>query len=200
MIALIIQRDFSLDKNSDKSLFDKNSQICFRNRSINSPSVLAQVNGDEIGLAVSFLADLTSQEEIDKRVSKGEAGPDLNSAIRYYQENDTIFAQEYYFVLDRSGSMNGKPITVAKEATKLFIRSLPPGSKFNIISFGGKFVPTFPSTIEYTQDSLDIAINAINTFGANLGGTDIYNPLKSIFDDLSTDQDMRKHIYLITDG
>ena len=187
-------------KDSDKSLFDKNFQLLFRNDKVNSPSVLAQVKGDEIGLAVSFLADLTPQEEIEKRKALNQDGPDLDSAIRYYQENETMFAQEYYFVLDRSGSMWGKPIAVAKEAMKLFIRSLPPGSKFNIISFGSEHEKVFPSALEYTQDTLNLAIKDIETFDANLGGTEIYQPLKSIFDDLSGDQNLNKHVYLLTDG
>jgi Mg-chelatase subunit ChlD len=36
----------------------------------------------------------------------------------------------YIFIVDRSGSMNGDRIVVTKEAMKLFIKSLPPQSKF----------------------------------------------------------------------
>jgi hypothetical protein len=43
---------------------------------------------------------------------------------------------DYVFVIDRSGSMSGPPIQLAIEALKLFLHSLPIGSKFNIVSFG----------------------------------------------------------------
>ena len=63
---------------------------------------------------------------------------DENSDIWY--QNSSLGTQfepaEYTFVIDWSGSMSGNPIEVAKEALKLFIRSLPQGSMFNVYSFG----------------------------------------------------------------
>ena len=115
-------------------------------------------------------------------------------------ESERMFAQEYYFVLDRSGSMQGQPISVAKEATKLFVRSLPSGSKFNIISFGSDYEKLFPSVTRYNEETLNSALRAIEEFGADFGGTEICKPLQSIFDDSSSDENLSKHIFLITDG
>lgn len=42
----------------------------------------------------------------------------------------------YIFIVDRSGSMSGSRMEVTKEALKLFLKSLPPGSAFQIVSFG----------------------------------------------------------------
>ena len=45
----------------------------------------------------------------------------------------------FVFILDRSGSMQGDNIVVARKALQLFIQSLPIGCKFSIISFGGRW-------------------------------------------------------------
>jgi Mg-chelatase subunit ChlD len=47
--------------------------------------------------------------------------------------------QDYIFLIDRSGSMSGQRINLAVGALKLFLHSLPIGSKFNIVSFGSNF-------------------------------------------------------------
>lgn len=36
----------------------------------------------------------------------------------------------FYFLLDRSGSMSGSRVELAKDAMKLFLQSLPPNCKF----------------------------------------------------------------------
>jgi len=50
---------------------------------------------------------------------------------------------EFIFLLDRSGSMSGTRIENAKMALILFLKSLPPGSYFNVVSFGENFDKLF---------------------------------------------------------
>ena len=52
----------------------------------------------------------------------------------------------FYFLVDRSGSMSGNTIDMAKEALQLFLRSLSEGNKFNIVSFGDSFQFLFDKT------------------------------------------------------
>jgi len=163
--------------------------------------VLAQKLGKEYALSVSFLADLTPEHELEKRKSLIKSLPDMDNTIKYDQDLDSIMKPgEFYFVLDRSYSMTGDAIVTAKEALKLFIRSLPPGSKFNVLSFGSDFEQIFESVSEYDQQTMEYAIDHINFFEADLGGTEIFNPLHSIFASNETSDHLNKHVYLITDG
>jgi hypothetical protein len=61
---------------------------------------------------------------------------------------------EYIFLIDRSGSMADKPILLAVEALKLFLHSLPLGSKFNVVSFGSIFTKLFPESVDYDEKNL----------------------------------------------
>ena len=77
--------------------------------------------------------------------------------------------------------MSGPRIETAKEALKLFLKSLPVGSKFTIVSFGTKSqalqIGHGPSIIEYNDKNSIEAIKQIDTFSANFGGTNILSPL-----------------------
>ena len=87
----------------------------------------------------------------------------------------------FIFIVDRSGSMYGERIQTAKEALKLFMKSLPLKSRFSIISFGSKHAYMLINkmrVIEYNDLNAREAINQIETFDSDFGGTDILEPLK----------------------
>lgn len=73
--------------------------------------------------------------------------------------------------------MEGKPITFAKEALKLFILSLPEESYFNVFSFGNYFEKLFSYPKIYSQENLDFALEKIEQFEADMGGTEIFEVL-----------------------
>lgn len=57
-------------------------------------------------------------------------------------ESSTLFEGSnfhFIFLIDRSGSMGTIRMKIAKDALTLFMRSLPPGCSFSIISFGDRF-------------------------------------------------------------
>jgi uncharacterized protein with von Willebrand factor type A (vWA) domain len=69
-------------------------------------------------------------------------------------EEDSDFElepQEFIFLIDLSGSMywGDKAITMAKDALKIFLHSLPEGSKFNICGFGSTHFFVFNNSVEY---------------------------------------------------
>lgn len=79
----------------------------------------------------------------------------------------------------------GKPVIMARDALSIFLHSLPEGSKFNIIPFGSSHEFLFPKAVEYNQQNLEKALHDISTYHERercLGGTEIYQPLKAIFD------------------
>ena len=189
----------SLKDQSIKSVFETDFKLLFRNEEVNRPMVLAQKLGDEYALTVSFLADITPATEVQARKSALKELVDMDSSVRYARDSN-LGPAEFYFVLDRSGSMSGSRISVAKEALKLFVRSIPPGSMFNVVSFGSKFKWLFRDVTYYDKTSFEYAIDTIDRFRADMGGTEIYMPLKSLFDKKDSHEELEKHVYLITDG
>ena len=86
---------------------------------------------------------------------------------------------EVIFICDRSGSMSGVGITSLKETLQLFLRQLPEGSKFNIISFGSRCESMFEDSIEYNDITLENASKEVEQFDADFGGTTLLEPLKA---------------------
>ena len=113
--------------------------------------------------------------------------------------NDAEGNGEFIFLLDRSGSMRGESIELAKQAAILFIKSLPESSYFNIISFGSNFRSMFQSSRENTTTNVELALNKIKKFDADMGGTNIYKPLRHVFS-LPGQFGYSKILFLLTDG
>jgi hypothetical protein len=62
---------------------------------------------------------------------------------------------EVIFVVDRSGSMQGVNIDLARSALQLFLRSLPEHCTFDIISFGSRFTSLFDGkSLPYDESTI----------------------------------------------
>ncbi|ROL53673.1 von Willebrand factor A domain-containing protein 5A [Anabarilius grahami] len=97
---------------------------------------------------------------------------------------------EFVFVIDRSGSMDDmmhhgkeaqKRIESAKDTLLLLLKSLPMGCYFNIYGFGSRFESFYPQSVEYNQDTMDQALKRVKEMRADMGGTEILEPLKHIY-------------------
>ena len=110
---------------------------------------------------------------------------------------------ELIFLVDRSGSMGGwdleSSIEQAKKSLQLFLHSMPSDCYFNIWSFGSNFSSLFPTSRKYDDDSLAQAKSHVLSMKANYGGTEVFAPLKSIFEQ-KVIKDYAKQIFLLTDG
>ena len=104
---------------------------------------------------------------------------------------------EIVFVVDRSGSMDGKIDTLVA-ALKIFLKSLPVGVKFNICSFGSNHTFLWPKSKTYDQSSLQSALDHLKTFSANYGGTEMLKPVEATVKNRY--KDMPLEIMVITDG
>ncbi|XP_051252713.1 von Willebrand factor A domain-containing protein 5A isoform X30 [Dicentrarchus labrax] len=115
---------------------------------------------------------------------------------------------EFVFLLDRSGSMDcpmdrskrrETRIGSARDTLLLLLKSLPMGCYFNIYSFGSSFQHIFPKSVEYSQKTMEEALKTVEEMGADLGGTEILNPLKHIYSQPCIPNQPRQ-LFVFTDG
>jgi hypothetical protein len=104
---------------------------------------------------------------------------------------------EIIFIADRSGSMGGHIPTLVS-ALKVFLKSIPIGCSFNICSFGSSHSFLWPESQTYGQDTLAKAIQHVETFGANFGGTETLAAVKACFEARNTE--LQTELMLLTDG
>jgi len=109
-------------------------------------------------------------------------------------------AKEYVFVVDCSGSMGGQRIIDARSTLQQLINSLPVGSKFNIVRFGNSFEQLFRNPVDYNKANKEIAINLAETMNADLGGTQMYECLKSVLECKRSIDSFKRQIFVLTDG
>ncbi|XP_029923277.1 von Willebrand factor A domain-containing protein 5A-like [Myripristis murdjan] len=115
---------------------------------------------------------------------------------------------EFVFLLDRSGSMDcpmdsshqGQTrISSARDTLLLLLKSLPMGCYFNIYSFGSEYDSIFPKSVEYSQKSMEDALKMVEQMTADMGGTEILQPLKQIFSQPCIPSQPRQ-LFIFTDG
>uniref|UniRef100_A0A669DQC5 von Willebrand factor A domain-containing protein 5A-like n=1 Tax=Oreochromis niloticus TaxID=8128 RepID=A0A669DQC5_ORENI len=106
---------------------------------------------------------------------------------------------EFVFLLDRSGSMSNTRIRSAKDTLLLLLKSLPMGCYFNIYSFGSRYEHIFPKSVEYSQQTMEEALKKVEQMEADLGGTEILQPLKHIYSQPCI-QNQPRQLFVFTDG
>lgn len=118
---------------------------------------------------------------------------------RVPDELTEIEGGDFTILVDRSGSMgsdfggwsgsvtDSNPSSIkktkmdyAREATRLFVQSLPGGSRFNVMSFGSDHSSLFPEPVNYTNETKAQALKQIESFRADMGGTELYRCLSEL--------------------
>ncbi|NUP11526.1 MAG: VWA domain-containing protein [Polyangiaceae bacterium] len=99
-------------------------------------------------------------------------------------------------VIDRSGSMTGLPMEMAKEAAKATVATLSPSDLIEVIAFDSS--PTRYVKLQPARNRT--RINADISRIQPGGGTEIFSALDASFQDMTVAQARRKHVILLTDG
>ncbi|XP_023817845.1 von Willebrand factor A domain-containing protein 5A isoform X2 [Oryzias latipes] len=115
---------------------------------------------------------------------------------------------EFVFLLDRSGSMRCSTsnwnqqetcISSARDTLLLLLKSLPMGCYFNIYGFGSRYDQIFPKSVEYNEKSMEEALKKVKVMQADLGGTEILQPLQHIYSQPCISNQPRQ-LFVFTDG
>uniref|UniRef100_S4R6Y9 VWFA domain-containing protein n=1 Tax=Petromyzon marinus TaxID=7757 RepID=S4R6Y9_PETMA len=114
---------------------------------------------------------------------------------------------EFIFIIDCSGSMREPLSTTApydarwrtsKETLILLIKSLPMGCLFNIYRFGTRYISLFGESTPYNQQTIEAALAHVKRADADMGGTNILEPLADIYRQPCKPEHPRK-LFLLTD-
>lgn len=112
---------------------------------------------------------------------------------------ETATPAEIIFVVDRSGSMQGKSIEEVRNALQLCLRSMIAGCRFNIVGFGSSYEALFTETRAYDQASLEAANKHVTEMRANLGGTEILPALSFVLEQ-PRHGELSRQVVVLTDG
>lgn len=115
---------------------------------------------------------------------------------------DENFSGNFAFIVDRSGSMDGNRIEMAKESLMYFLKSLPDTQcKFNVISFGSNYKAIFDNFVPVNEENVSKALDESSKYDADLGGTELLQPLAYIENCLKNEDNRRPiRIFILTDG
>ncbi|KAL2061135.1 hypothetical protein VTL71DRAFT_7408 [Oculimacula yallundae] len=104
---------------------------------------------------------------------------------------------EIVLVADRSGSMrNNIPMLIS--AMDVFLKSMPTGIKFNVCSFGSRSSFLWEKSQSYTKETLQEAILHVQTFAADMGGTETFGAVEATI--RRRWSDLSLEVVLLTDG
>ncbi len=99
-------------------------------------------------------------------------------------------------VIDRSGSMTGLPMEMAKSAAKATVGVLSPDDLVEVIAFDSS--PTRYVKLQPARNRTRIGADIARIQPG--GGTEIFGALNAAFEDMTVAQARRKHVILLTDG
>ncbi|XP_016113139.1 von Willebrand factor A domain-containing protein 5A-like [Sinocyclocheilus grahami] len=129
--------------------------------------------------AVPYTLTLSVHVSSPKPISKLESNCTLGPLVFLHSDHTQATIRQYgrhYESRERSTNVES-----TKDTLLLVLKSLPMGCYFNIYGFGSDFESFFPQSVEYNQDTMDQALKRVKEMQADMGGTEILQPLKHIY-------------------
>ncbi len=105
---------------------------------------------------------------------------------------------ELIFVVDCSGSMNGKPIEQARSAVQRGLRSLRPDDTFQIIQFSNNASSLGPMPVVATPENIRRGLKYLDQLDGH-GGTEMIEGIKAALD-FPHDESRLRFVCFMTDG
>lgn len=93
-------------------------------------------------------------------------------------EVEDMNPKEFIFFLDKSGSMEGSRFYQAKKALEIYLRSLPIGSKFNVILYDNYYKSMFVKSVDYNETNLNFCLTELKKLNAG-GGTEMFSCIEA---------------------
>lgn len=143
-------------------------------------------------------------------------GPVGSSVVTYFPEDETEgfflllaspqikapdaapVSKNVVFVLDRSGSMEGKKIEQAREALNFVLNNLRDGDRFNIVVYDSSVETFRPELQPYNAEMRAAAVGFVNGIYAG-GGTNIESALKTALPQFQNAEGP-SYLLFLTDG
>ena len=208
---IIIKNIFLDDKTKYEIEIDLKPKIN-NNSNYYSNSLFSGINNNSLLVSFEFQTKDYKQPKLYKQYDPiNDETTYLLSYFKIINNNDNInrqieieksFPGLYYFIIDQSGSMSGKPISLVIQTLKVFMLSLPKGSYYQLIGFGSNYKLYSDKPLSYTKENINKTILDIENLNEDLGGTDIFQPLEYVYNNLKNNENLNlpQNIFILTDG
>lgn len=113
-------------------------------------------------------------------------------------DSSEIVPKYFTFVLDTSGSMDGRKLAQAKEAASFFVEHLNDQDRFNVVRFDSWAESLFRSPEEVSRQTTSAALRFVRDLYAS-GGTNLDAALQSAFS-ARIERGFARIVVLLTDG
>ncbi len=180
--------DFVINMNGNLSVKDVNSSS-HKIKVTNNKQVISLINrmNRDFKLAIELNKEFKTTALVNGQYLFIDIIPELEEPKERVQK-------KYVFVIDRSGSMEGRNIHAVKDLLKAVLAQLESDDLIEIISFGSDHIPLFHSLkmVGHVRKELNKYISVLD---ADMGGTELLSALET-----SLSYSCDANIIVITDG